>query len=305
MSLAPLHKYLLEAFESNEVLRAFLVMFAEELGPALPDPGSNRETFTFRTLEVLRARGYFLDDALFSALAERDPRRRAQLAPLAVPYLGQAKADALARGAQPQPQAQPAEPLRVLFLAADPTDYDELDLGKEATLVEDALAARRVRDRVRVDTLWSVTADALIKGLLRYKPHVLHYVGHGSEQGEPVLRGPEGQGVPVTQRALARLLRNAGGSIQVIVLNACYTAAVAQELVDEVPVVVGMRHAVLDSAALAFAEFFYRAVAEGKDVRAAFELGRVAVEAKGLRGADLPQLSAAPDADPRKLVLLP
>ena len=172
MSLAPLHKYLLEAFESNEALRSFLVMFAEELGPALPDPGANRETFTFRTLEVLRARGYFLDDALFTALAERDPRRRAQVAALAAPYLGQASV---------------VEPLRVLFLAADPTDYDELELGKEATLVEDALGARRVRDRVR----------------------------------------------------------------------------------------------------------------------AAFEIGRVAVEAKGLRGADLPQLSAAPDADPRRLVLLP
>lgn len=303
MSLAPLHKYLLEAFETNEALRAFLVMFAEELGPALPDPGANRETFTFRALEVLRARGYFLDDALFSALAARDPKRRAQLAALAAPYLGQAKADALAAG--PQPQAQPAEPLRVLFLAADPTDYDELELGKEATLVEDALGARRVRDRVRVDTLWAVTADALIRGLLRYKPHVLHYVGHGNERGEPVLRGPDGQGVPVTERALARLLRNAGGSLQVIVLNACYTAAVAQELVDEVPVVVGMRHAVLDTAALAFAEFFYRALAEGKDLRAAFEIGRVAVEAKGLRGGDLPQISAAPDADPRRLVLLP
>ena len=165
MSLAPLHKYLLEAFESNEALRSFLVMFAEELGPALPDPGANRETFTFRTLEVLRARGYFLDDALFTALAERDPRRRAQVAALAAPYLGQASV---------------VEPLRVLFLAADPTDYDELELGKEATLVEDALGARRVRDRVRVDTLWALTADALIKGLLRYKPHVLHYVCHGN-----------------------------------------------------------------------------------------------------------------------------
>jgi hypothetical protein len=65
-----------------------------------------------------------------------------------------------------------------------------------------------------------------------------------------------------------------------------------------------MRNSVSDVAATAFAIKFYAALASGQSVRAAFEQGKVAVEAVSISEADTPELLHAPGIKPDKIVLV-
>ncbi len=199
-----------------------------------------------------------------------------------------------------------ASKLRVLLLAANPVDHDLLALGQEERLIEDELRAPAVARRVRLESAWSVTAEDFVEQLETFKPQVLHYSGHGNAQGELVLRDPNLEtSRPASVRSLRQMF-SGSPQLRCIVMNTCYSARLAQQLVRHLPlVVVGMRGEVEDAYALLFAEHFYRGIARGKSLREAFDGARGVVAGKGLDAADLPQINAHGNVDPEEIVLLP
>lgn len=310
MSLAPLHEFFVDAFESNEALLIFLDRVAPELKPSLPNVSATRDTYAFRATELLRARGY-LDGAFFQALLNAFPRRAEDIKRLAAAQLGDAAAKSLRIPPIPPPDPKSATSpaksdgkLRVLLLAANPLGRPELDLAEEAERIERALTRRDLIDRVRVDIKWAVTPELLVRTLSRYSPAIVHFAGHGNDRGEPQLLGPDDQTKTVLLSSLQRLFRSAS-SVQCVVLNACYSVRVSQELVDDVPVVIGMRDAVRDGSSLAFAEDFYNAIADGHSLRDAFDLAKAGIATRGLEGAKLLQIDSGPDVEPRRIVPLP
>jgi hypothetical protein len=74
------------------------------------------------------------------------------------------------------------------------------------------------------------------------------------------------QDTRVTGRALAQMIASASPEARVLVLNACFSDAVAESLCKEVDCVVSMSGAVGDEAACTFAAGFYRALGNGRSV---------------------------------------
>jgi hypothetical protein len=68
--------------------------------------------------------------------------------------------------------------IKLLFLAANPTDTDRLRLDEES------------RDQFELKTHWAVRADDLQELLMRYQPDIVHFSGHGNPvaQSDPRLR---------------------------------------------------------------------------------------------------------------------
>lgn len=196
------------------------------------------------------------------------------------------------------PPARPAADVTLLFLAANPPDSPRLRLDQEARRVDAALRQGHHGARFDLAQHWAVRSEDLLDTLLRHRPAVVHFAGHGDAQGQLYLEDAAGRSTPIAPAALARLLV-APGSVRCVVLNACWTDALADALLAATACVVGMTSNVEDAAAIDFAGGLYRALADGESIAAAVEAGRAAALAAGYGGvADGVQLRTAAGVDP-------
>lgn len=196
--------------------------------------------------------------------------------------------------------------VRVLFLAANPKSTGHLALDEEMHAIQQRLRLSGAADRFELRAEWAVRAEELPAALLRHKPRIVHFSGHGSESGEILLADPSGHDIiPVPPDTLRRLFRILARDILCVVLNSCFSERQAIALAEVVPSAVGMGANVSDTAAIAFAAGFYEALAFGESLYNAFELGRTATEL-ALQGhqSEFPRLVARTGVNPERLYLL-
>jgi hypothetical protein len=178
----------------------------------------------------------------------------------------------------------------ILFLAANPSDTTRLALDREVREIQQRLRSAKLRDAFRIQQEWAVRASDLQDCLLRHRPTLIHFSGHGSSSGQLVLEGDTGNATAVSIAALANLFRILRRNIRCVLLNACFSNAQARAIAEYVDCVVGMTTAVGDSSAITFAGAFYQALGYGEDVQTAFELGCNQIDLTGLGQADVPRL---------------
>jgi CHAT domain len=166
------------------------------------------------------------------------------------------------------------ERLRILFLAANPMATSRLDLEEELRSLEAELRAVKHRDDIDLIAAHAVRPDDVVRLLRQEAPTVIHFSGHGSQQGI-IMRG-DSYDLEVSGPALARVFSNR--NIKMVVLNACFSDLQAEALTAAAPVVVGTTASVGDEAARRFSAAFYRTIGNGYPVREAFRDGRDAVD---------------------------
>jgi len=194
------------------------------------------------------------------------------------------------------------EKVRILFLGANPSDSTRLRLDQEVREIDQALGSAALGSRFELCQKWAVRTTDLQGYLLRIKPRILHFSGHGTESAI-ILENERGIGRPVEGARLARLLGNFSQDLRCVMLNACYSAEQAEAIAEQVDCVVGMSVAVIDRVAVRFAASFYLAVASGCSVRESFDQASADIDI-GERGQDgVPRLMTR-RCDPAKLVLV-
>lgn len=185
-----------------------------------------------------------------------------------------------------------SQPLKVLHVAADPFRQDALNLGEEIRQVQRALRSAGCTD-VIVESEWAMRPQELQEALLRHDPSVVHFSGHGTPDACLVLQGETGA-VEVSQEALTGLFQALGGSVRLVLLNACHSEPQAEALSHVVGCAIGMRSAVADDAAIAFSASFYQALAFGKSIQVAFDAAKNAIALQGIPEGDVPRLFSTP-----------
>ncbi len=183
-------------------------------------------------------------------------------------------------------------PIKILFLAANPEDTAQLRIDKEAREIKQALLQTEFRDKFDFEHEPAVRASDLQSHLLRHKPDIVHFSGHGSRTSEVILEDDLGGSHKVSEQALSQLFAVLKDNMRCVVLNACYSAPQAQAIAQHIDCVVGMSKAIGDEAAISFAVAFYRALGFGKDVKTAFELGCLQINLENLKEQDTPKLLA-------------
>ncbi|NJN85936.1 MAG: NACHT domain-containing protein [Leptolyngbyaceae cyanobacterium SL_7_1] len=165
---------------------------------------------------------------------------------------------------------------KILVLVANPRGTSNLNLLPEIRDLEEALQRSQQGDRFSV--VWKVakTQADLRRYILDVRPQMIHFCGHGTTQGL-VLEDEAGKVQVVTNEFLTDLLAKFADRIECVLLNACYSESLANQLVQHLNYVIGMNRAVLDAAAIAFTNGFYDALGAGEDYDRAFEIGRNAV----------------------------
>lgn len=185
-----------------------------------------------------------------------------------------------------------SEKIRILFLTANPSDTSRLRLDQESRAIDQALRRAQFRDKFEFNQYQALRLSDLQECLLRFAPHIIHFSGHGAGDGRLILEDASGKGRPVSERALVGLFQNLRDNIRCVVLNACYSESQAKAIAQNVDCVVGMSEAIGDESAVSFSSAFYQALAYGRDVATAFNLGCIQIDLDNLHDEDIPTLIA-------------
>lgn len=159
---------------------------------------------------------------------------------------------------------------------------------------------------VRIDHRPASTCSDLLDGLTQFRPHVVHFSGHGNEAILMFDTGSDtrGAGQPVTAEAFARAVSAVDAPPTLVVLNACRSGDQLSRLVGAVPVGIGMSDSIGDADGMAFAARFYATIADGQSVESAYRVAKSQMELSGLADHDLPVLASADGVDPALMVLV-
>lgn len=195
--------------------------------------------------------------------------------------------------------ATTTEPLRILMLAANPIDKNKLALKKEYRLLRRKMLPNIEAGSCDLRREWATTAEDLQDALTAFKPHIVHFSGHGTD-GCICLEDEERKSHPLSKRELGLLLNMAKSWLRVIVLNACCSGQQVDNLVQLVDFIVGTKVPVVDSAALQFTNDFYRTIAIGGTVREAFKKAQ-----ENTTQRNVYELSVRPGADETTPLLPP
>ncbi len=184
----------------------------------------------------------------------------------------------------------------ILFLASSPSDQARLQWKNEFTNISQSLQS--TPNNFELFSYRAVDVRLLQESILKHKPKIIHFSGHGQQANSINAAGGiflEDENTKeaklVKAEALAKLfkLMRQKFSLDIVVLNSCYSEDQAKALQAEVPYIIGMKADVKDSVAIQFAEGLYRGLANHPDdVPYAFELAVVDLELLGMDQVDLP-----------------
>ncbi|RPH94307.1 CHAT domain-containing protein [candidate division KSB1 bacterium] len=193
--------------------------------------------------------------------------------------------------------------VKILYLAANPTDTKNLRLDQEIREIDAALNQSKYRDRFDIHSQWALRISDLQTQLLRHQPEIVHFSGHGSQASELILENSQGKSQSVSASTLGQLFSLLKDRIRCVVLNACYSEVQAKAIAQHIDCVVGMKSGIGDQAAISFAKAFYQALGYGRDLNKAFELGRLQIDLDNLDYSHVPKL-IADRIDPKTFVLV-
>ncbi len=164
--------------------------------------------------------------------------------------------------------------MRVLFLTSNPSDTTRLAVTEEYREVDARIRASDGREEFALEFAPEVRADRLGEVLQRHRPDIVHVSGHGSGDGELLLSDASGRAVSADPERVAAVFGALPPerAVRCVVLNACYSDALAAALVRHVDCVIGVPSALRDKAAIAFAGSFYGSLGYGATVEGAYKL---------------------------------
>ncbi|MEM6631529.1 MAG: hypothetical protein AAF694_17745 [Bacteroidota bacterium] len=150
------------------------------------------------------------------------------------------------------------EPKRILFLASNPADTGRLRFDKEHKEISESIRRSKYRDFCELDEAFAVSARDIARKILDVRPHIIHFTGHGTRTGKLVAEKAEARQM-LGPNALGNLLSSFSDTVELVILNACYSERSAEAILKHIPFVIGMRDAIQDQTAIDFAIGLYDA----------------------------------------------
>jgi GTPase SAR1 family protein len=180
------------------------------------------------------------------------------------------------RSAALEATVEPTPTTRILFLAADPLATPPLRLGLELREIREQLDLAPLKANLQLRPEMAARPRDVIRALRVYEPQIVHFSGHGDEDGAILVEDAGGAAHPITPQALASLIELFADKVQCLILNSCHSALEAAAVSQKIPYVyvIGMRTRVRDQVAISFSIGFYQALGAGCQIEECFAAGR-------------------------------
>lgn len=168
---------------------------------------------------------------------------------------------------------QPAtstEKKAILYISAAPTNVDTLQVDFEFKKIKASLEGGLNRDEFKLlSPLMAVSLQDFLQAKHRYKPAIIHFSGHGLQDGL-MFATSENVFQIIPTELLREVFKGIEAYTKLIVLNACYSSAQAKILSEKEIYVLGMNVPVTDTAAIDLADNLYRFISDGQTTEEAF-----------------------------------
>lgn len=176
--------------------------------------------------------------------------------------------------------------IRILMLTANPSGTSKLNLDKEFARITERLQNNRNDFDLKIER--AVDSEEFQEFTEKYKPHILHFSGHGEGEGGIYVQNDDKNGSYLIPNygleALFEYFKKGNIGIKVVILNACYSEVQAKVIACHVEYVIGTTVAIGDALAIAFSSgFYFRLTENQEDIERAFESGRTQATLKGAK----------------------
>ncbi|MDF5725605.1 MAG: CHAT domain-containing protein [Rhizonema sp. PD37] len=183
-------------------------------------------------------------------------------------------------------------PYKVLILTAIPHG---VRLDKEIREIKEAIQRAARRDKFEIRMRTAVRPQDIRRALAEERPQIVHFCGHGLEDGSLLLEDDGRSDKPVSGEGLAQLFKLHADYVICVLLNACHSAKSAQAISQHINYVIGMNQEIQDKLAIAFAQGFYDAlgyeIPDNIDIfERAFQEGLVAIGLEDISEGEIPVL---------------
>ncbi len=181
---------------------------------------------------------------------------------------------------------------KILILTAIPHG---LRLDKEIREIEQCIQRTAKRDKFEIRLRTAVHPQDIRRAFAEERPHIVHFCGHGLEDGSLLLEDDGGSNKPVKPEGLAQLFKLHADYVQCVLLNACHSAKSATAISQYINYAIGMNQEIQDKAAVAFSQGFYDALGydypDNLDIfQRAFDEALVAIQLEDISQGQIPVL---------------
>ncbi|MDZ8264431.1 CHAT domain-containing protein [Nostoc sp. ChiQUE01b] len=189
-------------------------------------------------------------------------------------------------------KGQDTQSQKILILTAIPHG---LRLDKEIKEIEECIRRAAKRDKFEIRLRTAVCPQDIRRAFAEERPHIVHFCGHGLEDGSLLLEDDGGRNKPVKPEGLAQLFKLHADYVQCVLLNACHSAKSATAISQYINYAIGMNQEIQDKAAIAFSQGFYDALGydypDNLDVfQRAFDEALVAIQLEDISQSQIPVL---------------
>lgn len=196
------------------------------------------------------------------------------------------------------------ETITVLFLAANPTDTPPLRLDEEARAIQEKIRLSAYRDSVRFESRWATRSSDILQAINETNPTIVHFSGHGTQNGELALLNPDGSTKIVSKEAISMAMATASDTIRLVVFNACFSEIQAANVVNYIESAIGMSTSIGDEAACVFAAQLYSSIGFGRSLQNSFNQAIAQLMLEGIPEEGTPKLYVKDDVDSNNIVFV-
>ena len=181
---------------------------------------------------------------------------------------------------------------KILILAAIPHG---LRLDKEIREIENAIRRATRQDLFEICIRTAVRPQDIRRAMAEEKPQVVHFCGHGLEDGSLLLEDDGENNKPVVPQGLATLFKQHSNYVKCVLFNACHSVKTADVISEHIDYAIGMNQEIGDKVAILFAQGFYDGLGyeseDNQDVfEKAFDEGLVAIALEDFPQKSIPVL---------------
>lgn len=209
------------------------------------------------------------------------------------------------------------EKINILFIASNPdiifTDEEgvlreqqRLSLDKEARDIEESIQKTPDRDSISFVTKWATRTEDLFQYINEVNPTIIHFTGHGTEDGKLVFHDKNDNPKFVGIDAIIQMINAITDDLRLVVFSNCFSSSIAIQVSEYVEATIGMNTSVREDVATLFAAQLYSSIGFGFPLDKAFKqaMARLSIEGIEQKDADIPELFVKEGMDANEIYLV-